>query len=91
MTCTIPKYLRGCLKKTDKIANFIALWVISFSGTVKSRDFERYIVWLGLYSLFLRVPRPKYMMPIHENLEFSIFQKASKQDQTKPDIESRSC
>ena len=39
--------LRGCLKKIDKIANFFVLYVISLSVTVKSRDFERYLVWLG--------------------------------------------
>ena len=69
--------LRSYLKKIDKIAYSIVLDVISRYGSVKSRDFEQYLVWLGLNSQFYRVPKPKYMPTIHENLEFSIFQTAS--------------
>ena len=45
--------LRGCLKKIDKIAYFIVFGVISLSGSVKSRDFEQSLVWLGLNSPIL--------------------------------------
>ena len=60
--------LRGCLKKIDKISYSVVTGVISLSGSVKSCDFEQYLVSLGLNSHFLRVPRPKYMMPTHKNL-----------------------
>ena len=60
--------VRGCLKKIDKISYSVVTGVISLSGSVKSCDFEQYLVSLGLNSHFLRVPRPKYMMPTHENL-----------------------
>ena len=73
----VPCCLGGCLKKIDKTALSIVLGVVSLSGNGKSGDLEQNLVWLGLNSKFLRVPRPKYMMLVHENLEFSIFQTAS--------------
>ena len=65
------------MHKIEKSAYSIVLDVISFSASVKSRDCEQNLVWLGLNSQFWRVPRPKYMMLVHENLEFWIFQIAS--------------
>lgn len=42
--------LRGHLRKIDKIAYSIVLGVMSLSGSVKSREFDPYLVWLGLNS-----------------------------------------
>ena len=64
------KLLRGYLKKIEKIAFFIVLGVVSLSGSGKSGNLEQNLVWLCLNSQFLRVPRPKYMLLVHENLEF---------------------
>ena len=69
--------LRGCLKKIDKIAFSIVLGVVYLSASGKSGNFEQNLVWLGLNFQFWRVRRPIYMMLVHENLEFSIFQTAS--------------
>ena len=42
--------IRGCLKKIDKIANSFVLGISLISGSVESRDFEQYLLWLGLNS-----------------------------------------
>ena len=44
----------GCLKKIEKIAYSIVLGVISLSRNIESRDFEQYLVWLGLNSHLAR-------------------------------------
>ena len=78
--CTVQHNDILCLrskKKIDKIAYSIVLGVIFLYGSVKSRDFEQFLVCLGLNFQFYCVPKPKYMMTIHENIEFSIFQTAS--------------